>query len=134
MPQPLVELTDVQRKLSDLAWAVRERSVIYGATKVGCAIATGGGEIFSGCNVEHRYRSHDVHAEINAITTMVSEGCTTLREIWIAAEREHFTPCGACLDWIIQFGGLDVAVVIQNGPAAQATRYVAGELMPYYPT
>jgi cytidine deaminase len=48
--------------------------------------------IFSGCNVEHQFRCHDVHAEINAITTMVSAGGTDPVALLIVAERDRFTP------------------------------------------
>jgi len=27
-----------------------------------------------------------------------------------AIYRDHFTPCGSCLDWIFQFGGADTIV------------------------
>jgi cytidine deaminase len=133
VPETLAALTPIQQQLSDEAWRVREKSHIYGATQVGCAVLTAQGVTFSGCNVEHRYRSHDVHAEVNALTTMVSRGHIELAEVWIAAERERFTPCGACLDWIIQFGGPDVGVVVQAAPDLAAVRYLASELMPYYP-
>src|SRR5690242_15496079 len=90
-------------KLFELAWQVRENAHILGPTKVGCAVLATDGRTFLGCNVEHRFRSHDVHAEVNAITSMISGGASGIRAIAIAAERERFTPCGACMDWIMQF-------------------------------
>ena len=63
-------------RLIELAWEVRERSHIVGKTKVGCAAMSEDGEIFAGCNVEHIFRCHDVHAEVNAITSMVAGGAT----------------------------------------------------------
>ena len=86
-----------------------------------------------GCNVEHRFRSHDVHAEVNTITNMVSSGCERLGAILIAAERDRFTPCGACLDWIFEFGGEACLVAYQGQPEGKVVELTAGQLMPYYP-
>lgn len=91
------------------------------------------GRTFAGCNVEHRFRSHDVHAEVNAITTMVAGGTTELRAILVVAERSRFTPCGACMDWIVQFGGPRCQVAFQAGRGKRVKVYTAKELMPFYP-
>jgi len=116
------------------AWDVRERAHVIGPTKVGCAILSDGGRIHSGCNVEHRYRSHDVHAEVNAITSMVAGGDRNIVALAIAAERERFTPCGACLDWIFQFANPEAAIVLcQSQRGGPITRYYLRDLMPYYP-
>ncbi|RYG37512.1 cytidine deaminase [bacterium] len=115
------------------AWRVREMAHIIGPTKVGCAVLTLNKRIFSGCNVEHRYRSHDVHAEVNAITNMVSAGERSIEVIAIAAERERFTPCGACMDWIMQFGTEGCKVLVQSRQGESGSMYTANELMPYYP-
>ena len=119
--------------LAVAAWHARDRAFIYGSTKVGCAILSDTGEVFTGCNVEHRFRSHDVHAEVNAITTMVAAGYVRLTAVVIAADREYFTPCGACMDWIMQFGGSAAIVAFQNQPAGELHTFSAEELMPYYP-
>ena len=115
------------------AWKVRERAIIFGKTKVGCAVVDEDGNVHVGCNVEHRFRSHDVHAEVNAITTMVSSGGNRVLAIAIVADRERFTPCGACMDWIMQFGGGDCVVAFQNKTSGDVLQYRATELMPYYP-
>jgi len=106
---------------------------VFGPTRVGCAALASSGSISSGCNVEHRFRSHDVHAEVNAISSMVAGGERKLVAILIAAERERFTPCGACMDWIFQFGGPTCRVGYQRERGGPVTVHLAGELMPYYP-
>jgi cytidine deaminase len=120
-------------RLSDKAWAVRDAAHVLGTTKVGAAVLCGDGDVFLGCNVEHRFRSHDVHAEVNAITNMVSSGCQDLRAILIASERERFTPCGACLDWIFEFGGDSCVVAYQSYRGGDVVSLSAHDLMPYYP-
>ena len=89
--------------------------------------------MFVGCNVEHRFRCHDVHAEVNAITSMVAEGFSKLDAILIAAEKERFTPCGGCLDWIFQFGGAECYVAYQTKSNLPPVILQAKDLMPYYP-
>ncbi|SRR6266404_2332362 len=121
-------------KLGLAAWQTRENAYVIGPTKVGCAVLGADGNVYVGCNVEHRFRSHDVHAEVNAITNMVSAGCRFLTAVFIAAERDRFTPCGACMDWIMQFAvGGDCVVLAQNSPSGQIQEYTAKQLMPFYP-
>lgn len=120
-------------KLSREAWKAREFAHIYGKTKVGVAALSSTGKIYTGCNVEHIFRSHDVHAEVNAITNMIACGEKELVAILIVAEREKFTPCGSCMDWIFQFGGNECFVAYQNNLDSDVIIYSANELMPHYP-
>ena len=120
-------------ELASAAWECRENAYIQGDTRVGAALLTGSGKIFTGCNLEHIFRCHDVHAEVNAITTMVAAGETELKAIIIVAECGLFTPCGGCLDWIFQLGGPDCLVACQARPGGEIRVFTAGELMPQYP-
>ncbi len=120
-------------ELSEAAWQVRDRARILGNTAVGCSILDDSDRIFVGCNVEHRFRSHDIHAEIAALSSMVAGGGGHPRVVFIAARRERFTPCGACLDWIFELGGEECAIFIQGDPGGPTSRYLAQELMPHYP-
>lgn len=115
------------------AWKSRENARILGKTKVG-AVVLSKGEIFGGCNIEHKFRSHDIHAEISAISAMVSSGHKKLDAIVIVAERTKFTPCGGCLDWIFEFGGPMCQVGYQTKKNGKITIFTAKELMPHYPS
>ena len=117
-------------KLIEEAWKVRESA--KAKTKVGCALLTKNGKIFSGCNVEHRFRSHDIHAETNAISSMVAGGGDEIDRIVIVAERDKFTPCGSCMDWIFELGNEEVQVAFANKVTVKT--YTASELMPHYPS
>lgn len=119
--------------LARAAWKTRENAYIFGKTRVGCAVLSDDGRTFVGCNVEHKFRCHDVHAEVNAITSMVSGGGLRLGAIVIVAERERFTPCGACLDWIFQFAAEGCVVAFQGNPEGPIVSWSPTELMPYYP-
>jgi cytidine deaminase len=129
-----MERNDVDwEMLSARAWEARERSYLVGNTAVGAALITKDGQVFTGCNVEHRYRINDVHAEVNCITNMVNGGCTNIAAIVVVANRKRFTPCGSCLDWIIQFGELDCLIGYQQSPDSKVIIHSARELMPFYP-
>ncbi len=119
--------------LAKTAWEVRRNAHLYGPTAVGAAVLTKSNHLFAGCNVEHKFRSHDVHAEVNAITTMVANGEKDLRAVMIAAERDRFTPCGACMDWIFQFGSDTCEIGYQNNHGGEIEILTAGDLMPHYP-
>lgn len=120
-------------KLSIEAWKVRENAFIYGKTKVGCSLKSTNGKIFAGVNIEQLFRSHDIHAEVNAISNMVTSGEIKFTHLLIVAERERFTPCGACMDWIMQFGGDSCLVGFQSVRNGIILIKTSGELMPYYP-
>jgi cytidine deaminase len=126
--------TDDVERLKVAAWQAREKAFVIGPTKVGCAVLGADGNVYVGCNVEHRFRSHDVHAEVNAISSMVAAGCQSLKALLIAAQRDRFTPCGACMDWIMQFAqDGDCIVLAHRAVDADVQRYTAHELMPLYP-
>src|SRR4051794_23202340 len=121
------------QQLGEAAWRVREHARVHGPTRVGAAVLASDGKVHVGCNVEHRFRSHDVHAEVNALTTMVASGGGRAIAVLVAAERDRFTPCGGCLDWIFELGDPGTLVAFQGVPDGEVVALRADELMPHYP-
>ncbi len=119
--------------MATAAWNCRKNARILGKTKVGASTYSDG-KIFGGCNIEHKFRSHDIHAEISAISGMISAGNKKLDAILIVAARTKFTPCGGCLDWIFEFGGPKCLVGYQTKKDGKITTFKAEELMPHYPS
>lgn len=119
--------------LSRIAWEACANARVLGLTRVGCAVLAGDGATFRGCNVEHRFRSHDIHAETNALSSLIAGGATSCSHVLVAAERDKFTPCGACMDWIFEVGGPACMVGFQRSPGGVITWFSAAELMPHYP-
>lgn len=119
--------------LAEHAWKVRENASILGKTKVGASLLSVEGKIYSGCNIEQTYRNKDIHAEVNAISNMISKGEKKFVAILVVAERDRFTPCGCCMDWIFQFGGAECIVAYQSSPNEGINKFTAKELMPFYP-
>lgn len=120
--------------LIDTARSVRANAYIVGnGTKVGAAVFSTSGNVYAGCNVAHKFRSHDVHAEVNALTNMVaSGGGDRAVAVVIASDRAFFSPCGACMDWIFELGGPDCRVIVTS-MAVGVLNAPAKDLMPYYP-
>jgi cytidine deaminase len=119
--------------MAAVAWDARESAHVYGNTKVGCAVRSEDGRTFLGCNVEHRFRCHDIHAEVNAISSLVASGGVRIRAVVVVAKTERFTPCGGCMDWIMELGGPDCVVAFQGMPEGPLEVFSASELMPRYP-
>lgn len=124
---------EVLERLRSEAWRVREYSYCLGGTRVGAALWSIEEHLFGGCNVEHRFRSHDIHAEVSAIARMIGDGDTRFLAMVVAAEREQFTPCGACMDWIMQFGGPQCYIGYEPKRDSGVKWLRADTIMPVYP-
>ena len=133
------DLPEDWKELSSAAWEVRKNAVAI-RTKVGAAVLvhrdTEPDLIFRGCNIEDVWKASSIHAERSAIACAVSAGFTKIDAVLIAADgalRERLTPCGGCMDFLMQFGGPAMLVMFQPAPDANIQVYTAAELMPYYP-
>ena len=114
------------------AWYARNFALPHkSGTKVGCSIFTDRNEHVEGYNIEGLWIT-SIHAEVCAISRLPELGKQMIRIIAIASETEHFTPCGACLDWIFQFGDAETIIVVSD-KFKNNTIYKLKELMPHYP-
>ena len=69
----------------------------YSGVKIGAAVLTSGGAIYSGSNIENASYGLSCCAERTAIFKAVSEGSKGIVAIAIVGKSEDFTkPCGAC--------------------------------------
>ncbi len=103
------------------------------STKVGAAALAPDGTVYTGCNIGHKFHSHDIHAEIGAISSLVAGGHKRATAIAVVSELPGLTPCGSCLDWILQLGGSDCLVYWQSYQNGPVTCRRAGDLMPFAP-
>jgi len=82
--------------------------------KVGAAVRTKDGKIFTGCNIESASYGLTVCAERVAIWKAVSEGEREFTNIAVVADTEELTPpCGVCRQILWEFCG-DVPVTFSN--------------------
>lgn len=123
----------IQRELIRRAWAVSNHAIAR-KRKVGAALVTYDGEILVGCNVEQDF-CNSVHAEANAIVQMVTFGYKQFEHILIVSTHPGTTPCGYCMDWIMQFGGPDALIAITHDKSeTQQLIWRRAEIfMPLYP-
>lgn len=100
--------------LMDAARAVRENAYApYSQFKVGAALRSGSGAVFTGCNVENVAYPEGTCAEAGAIAAMVAAGETSLTEVVIIADSPTpVPPCGGCRQKLREFGEADTRVTM----------------------
>lgn len=99
----------------------------YSGFKVGAAVLSADGRIFTGTNVENASYGLTICAERVAIGCMVAAGSEEITAIAIAADRPYTPPCGACRQVIYELG--PEASVILTGDGAPHILSIA-ELLP----
>ena len=101
----------------------------YSRYKVGSAVLTSTGEVFSGCNVENASYGLTLCAERNAISSMVAAGHIDLVVIAIVSPNTPGCyPCGACRQWIYEFN--PEAMVVVEGDDLKPKTMTIKELLP----
>lgn len=97
------------------ARAARERShAPFSKFRVGAAVETEDGKIFTGCNIESASFGLTVCAERVAIWKALSEGEKHFKRVAVVADTEQLTPpCGTCRQIIWEFCR-DATVTLAN--------------------
>ena len=108
-------MKNIKDELVKAATEVRERAYApYSNFKVGAAVRTKDGKIYTGCNVESASYGLTVCAERVAIWKAVSEGEKEFEQVAVVADTEELTPpCGVCRQIIWEFGG-DIPITFAN--------------------
>ncbi len=87
----------------------------YSNFKVGAAIKTDKGNIYSGCNVENVAYPQGTCAEAGAIAAMIAAGEQTIAEICIVAQSpQPVPPCGGCRQKLSEFSQADTPVILSD--------------------
>ncbi|AJG39936.1 MULTISPECIES: cytidine deaminase [Thermotoga] len=102
-------------KLVEMALEVREKAYArYSGFRVGAALLTKSGKVFTGVNVENASYGLTVCAERVAVFKAVSEGEREFVAIAIASDSpEKTVPCGACRQVLYEFSE-DMDVIMAN--------------------
>jgi len=113
--------------LIDAARAVRENAYApYSKFKVGAAIRTSSGAVFTGCNVENAAYPEGTCAEAGAIAAMIAAGETKVTEVAVIADcPTPVSPCGGGRQKIAEFAEGDVVVTMATTDGASASMTVA---------
>ncbi|MFW6018244.1 MAG: cytidine deaminase [Halapricum sp.] len=110
--------------------AVESSYTPYSGYRVGAALRTADGSVFTGCNVENANYSNSVHAEELAISKAVEAGHREFDAIAVASsERDGVTPCGMCRQTLAEFCADELAIHCDEGDGEYST-YTLGALLP----
>lgn len=87
----------------------------YSRFRVGAALLTTSGKIFTGCNIETSSFGLTICAERTAIFKAVSEGNRRFKAIAIVSDADGIIPpCGACRQVLLDLAG-NIDVVLTDG-------------------
>lgn len=95
----------VKQRLADAALAAMKRAYApYSGFRVGAALLSADGAVFTGCNVENASFGLTVCAERNAVFAAVSAGARDFTALAVASSGSvPPRPCGACLQVLSEF-------------------------------
>lgn len=121
----------MKKKLHDLAKKARLHSYSpYSKYKVGAAVLTKDGKVYSGCNIENSTYGATICAERVAILNAVSQGSTEISEICVVTDATPpWPPCGLCRQTLTEFGTGTVKVHLANLSGINSTTTME-KLMP----
>jgi cytidine deaminase len=109
--------------------ALAESYAPYSEYRVGAAIRTADGTVYTGCNIENANYSNSLHAEEVAVGSAVSDGHDEFDRLAVTSDsRDGVTPCGMCRQTLAEFCDEDLPVVCDEDE--ETTAYTLGELLP----
>ena len=120
--------------MEDQALYQAARSVLHRAYvpfsgfRVGAALATADGTVFTGVNVENSSYGGTICAERTACVKAISEGFTDFTAIAIASEKGTAFPCGICRQFLFEFA--PTLRIIVGEDEAHLKTYTLQELLP----
>ncbi|WP_049982403.1 cytidine deaminase [Halorubrum sp. BV1] len=110
--------------------ALRDAHVPYSEYRVGAALRTADGTVYTGCNIENANYSNSLHAEEVAVAEAVKNGHREFDRIAVSSGvRDGVTPCGMCRQTLAEFAAADLLVVCDEGDG-ETSEYTLGELLP----
>lgn len=107
----------------------------YSNFKVGAALLTKSGEVYTGCNIENASYPATICAERTAFTKAVSEGDHEFKEIVIVGGKDgeltdYCAPCGICRQVMMEFCKPDEFQIILAKTPEDYKVYTLEELLP----
>lgn len=127
--------SDKTESLVEAATRARSRAYSpYSKVRIGAAVLTSGGEVYTGCNIENASYGLSCCAERTAIFKAVSEGHRDIVAIAVVGKSEDFTkPCGACRQVMVEYNPR--MKVIRRGLDGFSEEATAEALLPshFYP-
>ena len=102
----------------------------FSGFKVGAAIETASGRVFTGCNIENESLGLTVCAERVALWKALSEGEREFTTIAVATDAETpATPCGACRQLLWEYCG-NITVLLHSIRGGATLNIPLADLLP----
>ena len=106
----------------------------YSGYKVGAALLTEDGDVYTGCNIENAAFTPTVCAERVALFKAVSEGKRGFAMLAVAGGKDGvvsgaFPPCGVCRQALAEFCAPAMPILVVEG-ADSYRRYTLSDLLP----
>jgi len=118
------ELVKIANEIKNRAYAP------YSKFKVGAALITESGKVYTGINIENISFGATNCAERTAVFKAVSEGETKIEAIAIVSDStDYIYPCGICRQVLSEFGGKNLKIICTNGKG-EFKEHTLDELLP----
>lgn len=100
----------------------------YSGFRVGAALLSADGEVFTGVNIENSSYPAGICAERSAFAGAVSAGKRNFNKIAVCTENGAAWPCGVCRQFMFEFG--ENIRVISGEDEDHLEAYYLAELLP----
>ena len=125
-------MVEIDQKLADLAKEIAKKAhAPYSNFRVGAALITDSGNIYTGCNIENASYPATICAEDVAVFKAISEGETKIDTLAVACiDAESDTaifPCGISRQRMSEFNTENVIVVNNDG----YKKYKFSDILPF---
>lgn len=112
-PEQLDLLLPAWRELQAASREVRQRAYArYSGFKVGAALLTENGELFTGCNVENASYGLTICAERTAVCSAIAAGASRIVAVCVSLTGVA-VPCGTCRQFLYEFNP-DMLVLLDD--------------------
>lgn len=120
-----------EKQLIQIAKVAKQKAYSpYSGYRVGAALVTEDGSVFTGCNIENISYPVGICAERVAFAKAISEGHVKFKAIAVSGSTEEFAyPCGMCRQFMSEFAG-DEFIVLCGNENNKYERLKLSELLP----
>jgi len=128
-PLSFLAQADLERMIAAAAEARSRAYVPYSNFKVGAALLTQSGQLYTGCNVENAAYPACICAERTALVKAVSEGVRDFTAC-VVVTRDGGSPCGLCRQMLYEFSP-DMAIYMADEQLHVHHAVNLRDLLPY---